>query len=415
MVLANQFVHSPITATSERGEDMSTTTGVGRRIKAELGWPVPVLGAVCTVLVAMPVGTVLTTASSLVVLLAALGIAVQRTRRPTVIAAASGVAAVSSLMATFCDGEAADQSLASWLLLETAFLLCVLVQVVRQAKGRGAPFSAGLLMIAVVLAPLRLTAGSRASPPTGLASEWCFGWALLAACAVAVGLYLRSLDQKREASVRAARREQRMQLASDLHDWLGHEVTGLVLEAQAARLPGRAPGDAHRALERIEEAGVRVLDSIDKALCWLRHGENAPGMADVERSRWLPDLPALVQRFEALGPIRVRLELDERAEEARPEIAGTIRRVVLEALTNVRRHAPEARQVSVAVRRNGAHLLVRVVNDGVRRQGLLKRARAGGSGLRGLAERVVALGGTAWAGPVGQAGWAVHVVIPVVS
>ncbi|WP_027932958.1 sensor histidine kinase [Amycolatopsis thermoflava] len=394
---------------------MSTTTGAGRRIKAELGWPVPVLGAVCAVLVAMPLGTVLTTASSLVVLLAALGIAMQRTRRHAVIAAASGVAAVSSLIATFCGGEAAGRSLASWLLVETGFLLCVLVQAVRHARGRGAPFSVGLLMSAVVLAPLRLTAGSRASPSTGSASEWCFGWALLAACAVAVGLYLRSLDEKREESVHAARREQRVQLASDLHDWLGHEVTGLVLEAQAARLPSRAPGDAHRALERIEEAGVRVLDSIDKALCWLRHGDGAPGMVDVERTPWASDLPALVQRFEALGQTRVRLELDDQAEDVRPEIAGTIHRVVLEALTNVRRHAPEARQVSVAVRRDGAHLVVRVANDGVRRQGLLKRARAGGSGLRGLAERVATLGGTAWAGPVGQAGWAVHVVLPVVS
>ena len=205
-----------------------------------------------------------------------------------------------------------------------------------------------------------------------------------------------------------------MQLARDLHDWLGHEVTGLVLEAQAARVAGREPGDVDRALQHIEEAGVRVLDSIDRALCWLRDGAGTAETTDGEQMPVITDIPVLVSRFETLGSIGVDLDLDDRARAVRPEIAGTVHRIVLEALTNVRRHAPTARHVAVEIRRNGAHLIVRVFNDGARRQGLLRRTRAGGTGLRVLAERVAALGGTWWAGPAGQSGWAVHVVLPVV-
>ncbi|OXM74263.1 MULTISPECIES: sensor histidine kinase [Amycolatopsis] len=394
---------------------MDTTTGSSRRMKLELGWPVPVLGAVCAMLAAMPAGTVLATTSTLVVLLVALGIAMHRARRPKVTVAASVAAASSSLVATFGSGDVVDQSLSSWLLMESALLLCVLVQAVRQTRGPGTLLSAGAVTSAVVLAPLRLASSPRASPGMASASEWCFGWGLLAACALAVGMYLRFLDEVREESIRAARREQRVRLASDLHDWLGHEVTGLVLEAQAARINDREPVEVRRALERIEGAGVRVLDSIDRALCWLRADDGAAGMVDWERQATMADIPALVNRFGALGSVRVELDLDDQVRDVRPEIARTVHRIVLEALTNVRRHAPAARQVSVAVRRNGAHVIVRVVNDGVRRQGLLKRARGGGSGLRGLAERAIALGGTSWAGPMGQAGWAVHAVLPVVS
>jgi len=390
---------------------MNTMTGAGRRMKLELGWPIPVLGAVCAVLAAMPVAPVPATISSLSVLLATVGIALYRHRPPLVTAAASVTAAGVSLLVTFGRSGVVDENLAAWLLLEAGLLLCLLVQAVRQLRGFRALPAAALVMAAVVLAPLRLTSAARASPWASSLAVSCFGLGLLTICSVALGLYLRSLDEAREESVRAARREQRLQLASDLHDWLGHELTGLVLEAQAARVAGRTPTDVERALGHIEEAGVRVLDSIDRALCWLRSGGEA---AQHERSMVIADLPALVTRFEGVGPIAVELQLDEQVVDVRPEISGTVYRVVLEALTNVRRHAPTARQVSVEIRRNGAHLIVRVTNDGARRQALLRRARPGGTGLRGLAERVAALGGTSWAGPLGPAGWAVHVVLPVV-
>ncbi|WP_391486555.1 histidine kinase [Amycolatopsis bartoniae] len=53
---------------------------------------------------------------------------------------------------------------------------------------------------------------------------------------MAVGLYLRHLDEQRQWAVTAACREQRVRLAGEVHDRVGHEITGIVLEAQATRL-----------------------------------------------------------------------------------------------------------------------------------------------------------------------------------
>ncbi|NIH83039.1 sensor histidine kinase [Amycolatopsis viridis] len=394
---------------------MNTTTGIVRRGKIDMGWPVPVLGALCAVLFAMPVAPAPETVSALSVLLAAMGTALYRHRPPLVVMATSLAASAISILVTVACGGRAEESAAAWLLLETVFLSCLLVQSVRRLRTALVLPAAGVLVGAVALAPLRLGAVARASPAAASVLAWCFGCGLLAACAVATGLYLRSLDEAREESARAARREQSLQLARELHDWLGHEVTGLVLEAQAARLADRPAGEVEHSLQRIEEAGVRVLDCVDKALCRLRTGGEVVGTTGGERSTGIADLPALVRRFEGLGSIGVVLNLDDQARDVSPDVAGTVYRVVLEALTNVRRHAPAAREVSVEVRRNAGHLIVRVVNDGVRRQGLLKRGRAGGSGLTALMQRVAALGGTSWAGPVGSAGWAIHVVVPAAA
>jgi signal transduction histidine kinase len=392
---------------------MDTTTRTARRSGLDLSWPVPVLGAVCAVLAAMPAGPVLPTASAIAVLLVALGNALHRRRRPGVVEAVSSAVAVVSLLATFGQGGVPENGLSSWLLLETLFLLCVLVQVVRTLPRRRALLAGAAITSAIVLAPLRIAAGARASPRSAELDAWFFCWGLLAAGGIAIGLYLRSLDEARAESVRAARRDQRLRLAGDLHDWLAHEVTGLVLEAQAARVPGREPVDFGAAFKNIEDAGVRVLDSIDRALQWLRSGGIADDGTEDERLPAIADLPALVSRFEALGACDVRLELDDRTADVRPEIARTAYRIVLEGLTNVRRHAPAAREVAVSVRRNGACLVVRLSNDGLRRPGIFRRSPAGGTGLRGLGERVTALGGTWWAGPAGPVGWVLHVVLPV--
>ncbi|MDQ0377895.1 sensor histidine kinase [Amycolatopsis thermophila] len=394
---------------------MDTTTRTSRRWAAELGWPIPVLGAMCAVLAGTPPTSVLPAASALTVLLVAMGNALRRRRGPRFVVATASVAAVASATATFGHNGTGDRGLPTWLLVETIFLVCVLVQVVRTAPRAHAVFAGGAVVTVIVLAPLRLDLGARASPWTVNVGAWCFCWGLLAASGIAIGLYLRSLDEAREESVRSARREQRMQLARDLHDWVAHEVTGLVLEAQAALIPGNTEDAVGRALVNIEAAGVRVLGSIDKALVWLRSDGIAADPPHDERLPTLADLRALVGRFGTLGSTEVRLELDDQISEVPAEVAGIAYRIVLEALTNVRRHAPRAREVSVDVHANGPHLIVRVTNDGVRRPGLLRRSQAGGTGLRGLAEGVTALGGTVWAGPAGSAGWAVHAVLPVSS
>jgi signal transduction histidine kinase len=155
--------------------------------------------------------------------------------------------------------------------------------------------------------------------------------------------------------------------------------------------------------------------------------------------RGIGDLPELLERFGAGGGGAVRLDLPDGLAATVPrELHPTVYRVVVEALTNVRRHAPSQSSVLVSLhreRQDGRHVLtVAVANDvgdpngasdpngAGRHDGdaggpVLGRpegeARHSGLGLVGLAERVGALGGRLTAGPDGRAGWRTAVDLPL--
>jgi signal transduction histidine kinase len=97
------------------------------------------------------------------------------------------------------------------------------------ARGFGA-----LLVLTVALVPLRV--GIRADPPAppGGTAKPCLNSALLCGAVAGIGYYLRSLDRRARAAVAAERRAQRLDLARDLHDFAAHDVTGVVVLAQAA-------------------------------------------------------------------------------------------------------------------------------------------------------------------------------------
>jgi signal transduction histidine kinase len=95
----------------------------------------------------------------------------------------------------------------------------------------------------------------------------------------------------------------------------------------------------------------------------------------------------------------------------------TVRRVVQEALTNVRKHAPGA-EVSVSVHAGADDVVVVVTDhaDGASTQPTLSdlAASGGGFGVRGMRERAEALGGTLSAGPV-DGGWRVEMRLPTAA
>lgn len=295
-----------------------------------------------------------------------------------------------------------------WLPCEVMGLTILLGRVVRGVPGRRVGIVASLVGAAAVLAPLRFT--FRSSPP-----DWRFAVAAVlmmmfpVALAVTVGLYLRALDDKRERAVAEARREQRLELARDLHDFVAHEVTGILLEVQAAQVRAYDPVENRALLARLEEAAQRALSSMDETLRALRD----PGEAASLRREDLGELSGLVDRFRGMATAHAVLDLEEGLADRLPRQAQrAIFRVVLEALTNVRRHAAKATEVRVAVQCAGDTVEVTVDDDGGR--GGLRGAdrRGGGTGLIELNERVTALGGTLTAGPR-EKGWRVTASIPI--
>lgn len=249
-------------------------------------------------------------------------------------------------------------------------------------------------------------------------------WALGPIVAAGAGLLLRFQHDRRARAVAAARRAQRLELARDLHDYVAHDVSEMIAQAQAAGTVAPAGTPAGDALRRIEAAGLRAMASMDSTVRVLSGdgdgGDDGRDLAGRRPQPGLTDLPALVERFATTGPARVRLDADDDLTSSVPrEVGGTAHRIVVEALTNIRRHAPGATSVEVRVRRCDGALQVSVADDGgsaapaatASESGSGLR-RTGGLGLTGLAERIGALGGHLRAGPDG-AGWRLTARLPL--
>jgi signal transduction histidine kinase len=309
------------------------------------------------------------------------------------------------------------------LLVEDVAMIALIFMVVRYGTARRAAAAAALAVLAgvVMIVP--------DPPPDDPLAETLAGigfWLLFGLGAIGAAIYVNALDAGRVRSVAEARRNQRLELARDLHDFVAHDVSGIVVQAQAGQVVAhRDPAEAVAALERIEEAGLSALSSLDRSLLALREVDEAMADADEGSGRpWrrygLEDLAELTARFAATGGAEVRLTFDpEGLAEVAPEVGETAYRVVAEALTNVRRHAPSATRVDVAARQVGeaaeSALVLTIADDGAARaeEALGPVGRRGGSGLIGLRERVERLGGMLTAGARERdAGWVVRAVLP---
>ncbi|WP_427896044.1 sensor histidine kinase [Kribbella sp. GL6] len=230
-------------------------------------------------------------------------------------------------------------------------------------------------------------------------------WTILWGCSVAIGLMLRDADARREAELVAARNRERLALARELHDLVAHHITGVVVRTQAAQVV-LADGPEQEVLREIEGAGAEALAAVRRLVTMLRSPEQ------------IVPPTSLVNAVEAAaaGHANVDLRLAPGLDDltVAPETVSTVHRVVLESLTNVRKHAPDARTVTVAVEPAGRLLRVEVTNDGIR-PGRARRT-AGGYGLIGMGERIGALDGTLTAGEQddhGERRWRVLAELPL--
>lgn len=225
---------------------------------------------------------------------------------------------------------------------------------------------------------------------------------------VLIGVSLRWIDLRQREVIETVRRTERLDLARELHDMVAHHISGIVLQAQAARLvAGSRPEQMDESLAGIEVAGSTALTAMRRVVGLLRDTEDAPPAASCPE-----DLRELVDRFAAVGP-PVLLDLPDGEPAGPPELASTVYRVVRESLTNVARHAPHAGSVTVHVGHDPRWVTVAVVDDATPSRAPLHHRR-GGYGLVGMRERVEALGGTLHVGPATPGpGWSVRATLPV--
>jgi signal transduction histidine kinase len=327
---------------------------------------------------------------------------------------AAGAGALSALSTLYLGTVVRPDLGAPSLFAEIGGLLIIIARVVWKARRDRLVPIAVLLAAAVLATPLRwsLIAAALFTAPLGIT----------VAIALGVGLYLRALDARRARSLASARRDERLELARDLHDFVAHHVTGIVVQAQAARFTAQSGAaqtqeQLDRMLGEIEKAGTEALTSMRRMVGLLRDAQhvNAPdgdALPDGGSStRPVGDLAQLRGLVEGFSHPPAALTVEPGLGTLPPEVAASAHRVVQEALTNIRKHAADAAAVRVTLARVGGDVEVAVRDDGRGRGG--RRLPSGGFGLTGLGERVGALGGRLHAGPRPEGGWEVVARLPV--
>ncbi|MBV9603945.1 MAG: hypothetical protein JO027_02495 [Solirubrobacterales bacterium] len=222
-------------------------------------------------------------------------------------------------------------------------------------------------------------------------------------------LLLAQTQRSHEEQLRSARLEESTRIAREIHDVLAHALAGLTIQLEATTALLEQGADREAVLPRVRRAHELAREGLRetrRAVGALR-GEDVSAPAAIE---------ALVAEYRAGADAPAELIIDgDRARLAGPT-GQAVLRVVQEALTNVRKHAPGAK-VSVAVHA-GQHPdedVVVLVDDrpgngvAVSPQGLARSG--GGYGLQGMKERAQLLGGTLTAGN-GARGWRVELRLP---
>lgn len=213
-------------------------------------------------------------------------------------------------------------------------------------------------------------------------------------------------DQLRTYAARVedlAMTRERNRVAREIHDGLGHLLTTVAVQLEAAlALQARDPARSAEAVSKAHGLAQEALVEVRRSVGTLRaDGEGRPLP---ERLRELASVDAGVPvELQILGEVRL----------VGPEVAHGLYRAVQEGLTNVRRHSG-ARSATVTLDyRSPGRVGVKVVDDGC---GLsadpVKGGGGGGFGLRGLRERVELLGGWCEAGPQAGGGFALRVEVP---
>jgi signal transduction histidine kinase len=274
---------------------------------------------------------------------------------------------------------------------------------------RGVAIGAALATILVGLAVAPL---STSIPAYGLTE---LGWVAAAVLAGAwvrtqryvVGAEERAERAEREREEEARRRvaEERVHIARELHDIVGHALMSIsVLSSVSARLVDGNPKAGRDALRTISGVSNSALREIRSTLSLLR--ESADPLKWPERG--LDDLAQLVDQAKRGGmPVRLR-ECGDRQEV--PAIVGfTVYRIVQESLTNVARHARDVTDVAVDLAYSPGHLDVTIANDGA----LAATTPGPGFGIQGMRERAAATGGRLDITAPRSGGFRVHARLPL--
>lgn len=240
-------------------------------------------------------------------------------------------------------------------------------------------------------------------PDAGHHHFWeAVGAIAIVAATGAVAAAARSRLEARAVRADRAAVEERLRMAQDLHDGVGHGLSVVAMQAGVAlHVLERDPAQARASLEAIRDTSKESLDALRSELAAMsgEAGRRRP-------ARGSADLPALVERVRGAG---LDIDLVGRSDAIPASIGDLCFAVVQEGLTNVLRHAAAERVVVTVDCTEESSLVLTVADDG---RGSDTDSAATGLGLASLASRVADHGGSFDAGPT-DTGFRVRARLPV--
>jgi signal transduction histidine kinase len=221
------------------------------------------------------------------------------------------------------------------------------------------------------------------------------------------------LERERDQQGALAAAAERARIAREMHDIVAHHLTVMVTLSDAAiAVSDASPQRSERAtdvMRRVSATGRTALADTRRLLGVLRE---PPGDGAAEARQPVPSLAqldALIEQVRSAG-LDTTLEVRGEAPDVPVGVQLTVYRLVQEALTNTLKHGGPGARAAVRLRFEPGELLVDVDDDGAGAPpgpAFAARPATGGSGLVGMRERARAYGGDVQAGPRANGGWTV--------
>lgn len=220
-------------------------------------------------------------------------------------------------------------------------------------------------------------------------------WAVVPfAIGATIRLSKEAADAARAEAMRQQLYEERIRLAEEVHDIVGHGLAAIQMQADVAlHVDEQQPPRTRAALESISQASAEAFDELRTTLDVVSGAQRtirdpvSPGLGDIDE---------LCRRMRGAG-VSIELDMPRETNEISPAVDLAAYRVIQESLTNVIRHGAEP-SARIAVMFDDEDLEIHISNPGPAMQ-----MKTEGRGIQGMRRRVEALGGTftAAATPVG--------------
>jgi signal transduction histidine kinase len=251
-------------------------------------------------------------------------------------------------------------------------------------------------------------------PPGGLARVMVIGLVALGPAVAVAGIATRRSartvgalrEDLADSAFQHMARGERARIARELHDVVAHHISMVSVQAEMARLttPGM-PDEGKKRLTEIADTARAGLTEMRRLLGVLRSDDDTAPAAAHRPQPGLAQLGDLLDEARAVSGTGVRLIMSGPVRPLDPGVELAAYRIVQEALTNARRHAPGA-AADVELRFSAGELRVRVRDIGPGGNG------GSGHGLVGMRERAQAVGGSLRAGPAPGGGFLVEAALP---